>query len=277
MRRLAPGSLLICWLALGPVSFPQGSARLEKVAEGQYLQWQDGHPVKDTSQSWAMWRTNDGFEIEDTLPVDNSALLMGALGAELKPQMSPELRESIKNLTMKTGITLQLTKDKSIQVLVVNGKRINDGSQVEVTNCQFKEEQITCKGRGASVHLKTAGQDQLLYAYPFPLLFTQVLTESRPAPAQTNAVTLALLEEVNSKYQLARVSGQLRGEGPESVVIGDKNFAADKFVLTFPTKNGPRQVTLWTVKPGVVLVMEDSGFARGLRVVLSQYKKFSDF
>lgn len=96
MRRLAPGSLLICWLALGPVSFPQGSARLEKVAEGQYLQWQDGHPVKDTSQSWAMWRTNDGFEIEDTLPVDNSALLMGALGAELKPQMSPELRESIK-------------------------------------------------------------------------------------------------------------------------------------------------------------------------------------
>jgi hypothetical protein len=92
MRRLVSGSLLICCLVLVLVAFPQGSARLEKVVEGQYLQWQDGHPVKDTAQSWTMWRTNEGFEIEDKLPVDNGALLMGAFGAELKPQMSPELR-----------------------------------------------------------------------------------------------------------------------------------------------------------------------------------------
>jgi hypothetical protein len=277
MRRLVPGPLLTCCLALVPVTFPEGSARLEKVAEGQYMQWQDGHPVKDTAQSWTMWRTNDGFEIEDRLPVDNGALLMGVLGAELKPQMSPELREDMKNLTMKTNITLQLTKEKAIRVLVVNGKKINDAGQVEVANCQFKGEQIACKGHDASVRLKNAGQDQLLYAYPFPLLFTQVLTQSHPAPVQTNAVTLALLEEVNSKYQLTRVSGQLRGEGPESIVIGDKNFATDKFILTFATKSGPRQITLWTIKPGVVLAMEDSRFATGLRVVLSQYKKFSDF
>jgi hypothetical protein len=59
------------------------------------MQWQDRHPVKDTPQSWTMWRTNDGFEIEDRLPVDNDALLIGALGAALKPRMSPELREDI--------------------------------------------------------------------------------------------------------------------------------------------------------------------------------------
>src|SRR5689334_16184274 len=136
MRRLAPGSLLICCLVLVPVAFPEGSTRLEKVAEGQYLQWQDGHPVKDTAQSWTMWRTNDGFEIEDKLPVDNGALLMGVFGAGLKPQMSPELREDMKNLTMKTEITLQLTKEKAIRFLVVNGRKINDAGQVEVANCQ---------------------------------------------------------------------------------------------------------------------------------------------
>ena len=277
MRRLVRGLLLVCCSPLVPVAFPQGAARLEKVAEGQYLQWQDGHPVKDTAQSWAMWRTNDGFEIEDKLPVDNGVLLMGAIGAELNSRMSPELREDMKKLSMKTGITVELTKEKAIQVLVVNGKKINDAGQVEMANCRFKAEQITCKGHDASVHLKNAGQDQLLYAYPFPLLFTQVLTQSRPAPAQTNAVTLALLEEANGVYQLTRVSGQIRGEGPESVVIGDKNFITDKFNLTFATKSGARQITLWTVRPGIVFAMEDSRFARGLRVVLSQYKRFSDF
>lgn len=277
MRRLVPGSLLICCLVLVPVAFPQGSARLEKVAEGQYLQWQDGHPVKDTAQSWTMWRTNEGFDIEDKLPVDNGALLMGTFGAELKPQMSPELREDMKSLSMKTDITLQLTKEKAIRVLVVNGKKVSDAGQVEMASCQFKGEQIACKGHDASVHLKNAAQDQLLYTYPFPLLFTQILTQSHLVPVQTNSVTLALLEEVNSKYQLTRVPAQLRSEGPENFVIGDRNIPTEKFILSLATKSGPRQITLWTIKPGVVLAMEDSRFATGLRVVLSQYKKFSDF
>jgi hypothetical protein len=92
-----------------------------------------------------------------------------------------------------------------------------------------------------------------------------------------NARRLCSTPILISKYQLTRVPGQLRGEGPENFVIGDKNFATEKFILSFATKSGPRQITLWTIKPGVVLAMEDSRLATGLRVVLSQYKKFSDF
>ena len=242
MRTFDTGPLLICCLALVPVAFPsEGSARLEKVAEGQYMEWQDGHPLEHTAQSWTMWRTDDGFEIEDSLPVEQGELMMALLGAEPKAPMSRELREEIKNLTMKTNITLHLTKEKAIQVLVVNGKNIhdavvngknsNDAGQVEVANCQFKGEKIECKGHDTSLRLKNASQDQLLYLYPFPLLFTQVLTQSHTTPVQTNAVTLALLEEVNSKYQLTRVSGQLRDEGPESFVIGDKKFVTNKLFL----------------------------------------------
>jgi hypothetical protein len=277
MRRLIRGSLFICGLASAPVGLPQGSARLEKVAEGQYLQWQNGHPVMDTAQSWTIWRTNDGFEVEDKLPEDKGVMLMAGIGAGLNARMSPELREDMKNLTMKTDIDLQLTKQKAIQVLVLNGRKLNDSKQVAVANCQSKGNEIVCKGHEASARLKNAGQDQLLYAYPFPLLFTQVLNQSRPAPAQTNPVTLAVLEEVNNKYQLTRVSGQLRGEGPERIVVGQDSFATEKFVLAFVTKNGARQITLWTLNEGIVFAMEDSRFAAGLRVLLSQYKRFSDF
>lgn len=276
MKRLFRGSLFICFLVSVPVAYPQGSARLEKVAEGQYLQWQDGHPLMDTAQSWTIWRTNDGFEVEDKLPEDKGVLLMAGIGAGLDARMSPELREDMKNLTMKTDINLQLTKQKAIQALVLNGRKLNDSKQV-VANCQSKGDEIVCKGHQASARLKNAGQDQLLYPYPFPLLFTQVLNQSRPAPTRANPVTLALLEEVNNKYQLTRVSGQLRGEGPERMVVGQNSFATEKFVLTFATKNGPRQITLWTLNQGIVLAMEDSRFAAGLRVLLSQYKKFSDF
>ena len=125
-------------------------------------------PVKDTAQSWTMWRTTDGFEIEDRLPVDNGALLMGVLGAELKPQISPDLREDMKNLTMKTNITLQLTKEKAIRVLVVNGKKINDAEQVAMANCQFKEAKadyvVEPSANAPSVRLKNAGSSSA-FAY----------------------------------------------------------------------------------------------------------------
>jgi len=277
MRRLFRGSLLICFLASAPVAFPQGSARLEKVAEGQYLEWQDGRPVMDTAQSWTIWRTNDGFEVEDKLSENKGLMLMAAIGAGLDTKMSPELREDMKNLAMTTDINLRLTQQKAIQGLVLNGKKLNDSKQIVVANCQVKENEIACKGQEISAHLKNARQDQLLYPDPFPLLFTQILIQSRPPVTQTIPVTLAILEEVKNKYQLTRVSAQLRGEGRERMVVAQNTFDTEKFVLKFDTKNGARQITLWMLNQGIVFAMEDSRFTPGLRVLLSQYKKFSDF
>jgi len=108
-------------------------------------------------------------------------------------------------------------------------------------NCHVKENEIICKGRELSPHLKNTSQSQLLYRYPFPLLFTQILKESRPAMGQTISIPLALLEEAKNKTQLAKVSGQLRSEGTERMVFGPYTFDADKFVLTFDTKGGSRR------------------------------------
>jgi len=278
MRRLPCNAILVCFLAsTTPAAFPQGSGRLEKVAEGQYLQWQDGHPVMDTAQSWTIWRTNDGFEVEDKLPVDKGVMLMAAMGADLDKEMSPELREDMKNLTITTDINLLLTRQRAIQSLILNGKKLSDSKQIEVADCNVKENEIRCKGREGSARLKNSGQYQFLYPYPFPLLFVQILKQSRPATGQTTPVTLAVLEEVPNKLQLTKVSGQLRGEGPERMVIGQYTFDTEKFVLAFDTKNGTRQITLWTSNQGIVFAMEDSRFTSGLRVLLSQYKKYSEF
>jgi hypothetical protein len=57
-----------------------------------------------------------------------------------------------------------------------------------------------------------------------------------------NARRLCSTPILISKYQLTRVPGQLRGEGPENFVIGDKNFATEKFILSFATNSGPRQI-----------------------------------
>jgi hypothetical protein len=74
MRKLFLGSVLIFFLASAPVTFPQGSARREKVAEGHTWNGRRAFPVMDTAQSWTIWRTDDGFEVEDKLPEDKYEL-----------------------------------------------------------------------------------------------------------------------------------------------------------------------------------------------------------
>lgn len=99
MRKLFLGSVLIFFLASAPVTFPQGSTRREKVAEGQYLEWQHGHPVMDTAQSWTIWRTDDGFEVEDKLPEDKYEL------TKVSGQLRGEGPEKI--LSAKTALPLK--------------------------------------------------------------------------------------------------------------------------------------------------------------------------
>jgi hypothetical protein len=278
MRRLSSMAALISSCAfVAFVAYPQDSARLEKVAEGEYWEWQDGHPVKDTTQTWTIWRTSDGYEVEDKLPPDKGAALMAVMGAALAKNMSPELREDLRNASTTTDIHLQLTKERAIRTLLLNGKKLSDAKQVQMANCRIEENEISCKGREGTAHLKNSGQDQLVYSYPFPLLFTPMLKQSKPALNQTIPVKLAVLEEVKNKLQLTEVPGVLHGEGPEKLVVGQYTLDTEKYVLAFEMKTGPRQITLWTRNQGTVFAMEDSRLASGLRVMLSQYKKYSDF
>jgi len=95
MKRSVRTALLIYFLgSTTPIGFSRGPERLERVAEGQYLQWCDGQLVKDTAQIWTIWRTNDGFEVEDKLPVDVGDSLTGVMEAAFGTNMSRNFGKS---------------------------------------------------------------------------------------------------------------------------------------------------------------------------------------
>ena len=271
------GFLTIFWFLTIRDACPQNSAQPEKVAEGEYWQWQDGRPLKDTSQAWTIWRTQDGYEVEDKLPPDKAAALMAVMGAALQKNMSPGLKEELQNAATATDIHLQLTKEGAVRALLLNGKKISEVKQVQVANCLVRENEISCKGREGTTKLKNPGQDQFIYSYPFPLLFTPMLKQLRPVPNQTIPVKLAMLQEVKNKLQFTELSGQLRSEGRDKLSIGEYTFDTERYSLALNSRSGERQITLWGSRQGIVFAMEDTQFASGFRVALGHYKKYSDF
>lgn len=278
MRRLSPIAFLIGLSIFEPtILCSQDSSQLERVAEGEYREWQDGHLLKDTSQTWTIWRTQNGYAVDDKLPADRAAALLAVIGAASWSRMSPELREEYRNASTTTDIHLELTKDGTIRGLTLNGKMLSEVKQVQVANCVVRENQISCKGREGTAHLKISGQDQLVYSYPCPLIFTPMLKQPKPAPGQGIPIKLAMLEEMKNKLQLTEVSGQLRSEGRDKLSIGEYTFDSEKYTLALDTKPGPRQIILWASAQGIVFAMEDSKSVPGHRVMLTQYKKYTDF
>jgi hypothetical protein len=279
MNRLTSAPLLLGFLILtNPVVSLQDSAHREKVAEGEYSEWRDGHPLKDTGLTWTIWHTKDGLEVEATLPSDKGAFIAAALAGP-GSGATPEFKKEIQNSSVTRSIDLKLTKLLVLQRMTLEGVSLGDLKQVRVADCQVSENEISCKGREGTLHVKSEGPLQLVYSYPFlfPTSFTPILKNNRPAQNQGTPIKLAMLEEVKHKMQITEVSGQLRAEGTEKLTIGEHIFDTDKYLLVLATKAGERKITLWTRNHETVFAMEDSLLGPGLRIQLNQYKRYSDF
>jgi len=259
------------------VATAQAPERLEKIAEGEYWEWQDGHPIKDTTQSWTIWRTKEGFEIESKLPPNRGDALRAMMGSAFSKNMAPELREELQNATTTRGIDLGTNSDLGIVKMQLSGLKLRDAKPVEVADCNRNGDEISCKGPGGTARLKNVGQSSLVYSYPSPLFFVPIIKQAKPGLDQSVPVKLAMLNQVKNKLQLTEVGGQLRGKGPDRLSVGERIFDTDKFELTLETKPVPRVITLWTSKQGIVFAMEDSEFAAGHRILLTQYKRFAEF
>lgn len=86
-----------------------------------------------------------------------------------------------------------------------------------------------------------------------------------------------MLDEVKNKPRLREMAGQLQSQGSVKLSIGEHIIDTEKFVLTLDTKVTPRIITLWTSKQGIVFAMEDSQFAPGFQILLTQYKRYAEF
>lgn len=89
----------------------------DKVAEGEYWRWEDGHPIKDTAQSWVIWQAKEGLEIESKLPPNKGALLLAAIGHDLFKNESPEFREEARNAAVATEIAVRMDKSMAVSAL----------------------------------------------------------------------------------------------------------------------------------------------------------------
>jgi hypothetical protein len=258
---------------VSPIASPQDSTHLEKVAEGEYSQWQDGHPLKNTGLTWTVWRTKDGVEVEAKLPPNMAAFW----AAGLKDMATPELRKEIQESSIPTNLDLHFTRQMAIQKLILDGVSLADQKHVLVADCRISDNEISCSGRGGTERRKNTGPEQLLYSYPFPLLFTPILRNYRPVQDQATPIKLVILEEVKNKLRLMEVSGQIQTAGTGKITIGEYTFDTEKYVVVLATKAGERKITLWTKNHETVFAMEDSLLVPGLRIMLNQYKRYSDF
>ena len=267
--------LLVVLIFAAASTFPGVGTPREKVAEGQYAEWKNGQIVRDTNQSWTLWRDGDGFELEDELPRTGAAL-MAVTERALWSKMSPELQRELQDSTTTTNINLKLATDKSVLTLSLIGVKFSDLKTTEVAQCSLNDTVILCKGRKGKAHLRRA--DQLLsYSYPFPLLFVPLVSHPNTAESKPAQFKLAVLQEADKELRLIETSGQLQYVGQEQLTIAEYNLLTEKYVLTIDEQGGPRQITLWASHQGIVYGMEDSKLIPGLRVLLTQYKKYSDF
>jgi hypothetical protein len=278
MKRLPIAAFALLFVLSASINaIAQSPERLEKVAEGEYWRWENGHPIKDTAQSWTIWRTKEGFEIESKLPPNKGALLLAAIGHDLFASESRELKEEARNAAVATEITIQLDRSMAVSALHVGGKSLQDGKLALVADCAPKDQELLCKGRLGSSRLKDGAQLQLLYSGAGPLLYLPLLGRAMSKEVQGDSFQLAVLQEVKNKPQLTEVQASLQRLGPDNLTIGDHVFGMQKFVLTFDPKSGLRQITLWASKRGIVFGVEDSRDTPGARILLSQYKKYTDF
>lgn len=302
MKRMFPAvfasGVLLGVLGLAAQSAPER----EKVAEGQYTEWSGNSPNSESTQSWTLWRVADGYELEDHLPPNKAAVLVAAMGESRALGMTPELRQDIQNAVTPTEISLSFSKEKSLVVLTLRGVRLSERKPkvIDIARCEVLGERISCKGVGGKAHIRASQQQVLFCSQPFPLFFIPAmlytkLEQNHPIPLQ-----LAILDADDKKVALTEVSGQIVHLGKEQLVIGQYTLQAEKYVLTMVIKSDTaqmlgnagrglgnktvpgveseqRQVTLWASQRGIVFAMEDTGLVGGLRIVLTHYKKYSEF
>lgn len=253
---------------------PQNSQQPEKVAEGQYMDWKDGHIVQDTSQSWALWKTRDGFELSDQLPPNKADALMGTLGQAIRSSMSPKLQTEFDHSTILQSISARFTKDWAVEELELRGARLSDGKTVEIAHCTATGQRTICKGANGRVQADASAH--FLDSHLFPLLFTEFVRSSGAGVSKPTELKFAILDEKAKKLNLALVSSLLRNAGPDKLAIGQYGLQANKYVLDMKESSAAWQITLWASSDGLILAMEDSRNP-GLRTELTKYKKYAAF
>jgi hypothetical protein len=257
----------------------QTSAR-EKVAEGRYQKLQNGILSKDLEHLWILWRTGAGYELEDHYTDDMQFAERMFIAMDAEFPMAPQLHQEIQSDAVADELVVGTSSDLRIDSLRLQGKQLNGKTtkDVSILNCKSLARETKCKGLKGSPKLKTSDARELFFTLHFPLLFGPLVRQSHRDSEHSDNIKLARLSfDTHSRPLIAESEAEVKYLGEEDIQIVDHVFRAGKYQISVRSKVGPALAsTIWASSNGLVLAVEGANDTKS-RVVLVEYKKYSDF
>jgi hypothetical protein len=144
--------------------------------------------------------------------------------------------------------------------------------------CLIADQEIKCKGESGGAKLRDKEPHEFFYSFPFPMLsvglFQHAATQvGVPVPLKLAVMDLTPFDQ--PKVKLSGCSGLLTLVGEEQILLGERSYTTNKYVLEVDSKTEPLKLTFWLNKRLVVAMTEEKVQAE--RMQLIEYKKFSDF
>ncbi|MBI3662689.1 MAG: hypothetical protein HY234_06530 [Acidobacteria bacterium] len=271
----------------------------EKIEEGRYALLKKGGLVAGSEHSWTLWRLPDGrFELEDHFQVDKTARAL--FGSMLCPGMptSPEFRKSLQKSIEPSDLSAIFDPDRQLLSLTVSGVKL-DGDKGVGLKCKTSSTSIECTGTSDKAKLRVHELRGLFWWYGIPTLLRSWLASPQESSSANGPQKIAMLSfgvapklgdkvEIGMKFEPgAKISWgdkpalepadlTISNLGPDTLVLGDRSFRAQKHRLEVKVAKGdPLSLTVWTDAKGVILAVEDAN-RPGDFIALVQYKNYSN-
>jgi len=175
----------LCFFLLGGVTAQLEAQILEKekISEGQYVRMKNGDKIPGSEQSWTLWRIPSvGYELEDhfELTPNPAAQVLSQMPSK---NLSPELRRELAAEVKQTDLIVRYGMDRKPMSVSVKGKKLQDGTKVDVLKCGVDGQQVRCEGNIRQTKFRSREQRELFYAMPFPMLLSMWLLPDTLKPA----------------------------------------------------------------------------------------------
>jgi|SRR5579872_3217245 len=245
----------------------------EKVAEGQYVRMHDNETIPGSTQSWTLWRTADGYVLEDHFAASNPNNNGNAFG---DIQLSAQAREKMKKEANADFLEMTLNRDYGIESFVLHGKMLLDEKPADVLSCDHDGLKIRCKGLKGDSKLSSHEARPIFYAFPFPMIYAPFARAGQAQEAGKTVTTRLALIDWMGQQRLTEVEGQIQHVGIETIQIGEKSLKLHRYDVSINTSKGPVKSKIWASPGGLIVAMENADVI-GERMALVQFKKYADF
>jgi hypothetical protein len=256
--------IVACLLSSMPLSNAQEEAHT-KVAEGEYKVTLEGDlgvgPIETEvfhfRESWTLWRTNNGYELEGRRTYE-----------------SPRDRLHGDNFIAQLGPDLHLLSIKEFAPLAF-------GRDSGPLTCLFLPRQLKCDSGGKDpahrVNVQFGMDRPYGLIWPLSAFSLAGLTRAATTLKKPTPVQVVQLKQLNDTIPVlaVRSDGLIRylGQSETALTVSGKIERTNVYELTASPIG---KMTIWTSQEGLLLVAERPSWPKG-KMELVKFKKFSDF